>query len=186
VPLRTPRLIPTPVIPHDPEATPERPPFESRAVSSKHTTRSCPHFASHTGSGSPSLEEDNAQHPYKSRDSATSRYTSDPRTNQQYSIKKIAGSNPVLSAPDHICGLLARARRPQEVSSDPCSGFRPRQTLGPTLNILTRPSILYGVRRESGGRSFRQAQGRPKVGTASPPKRDLIVITSGMEDTRVG
>ena len=38
-------------------------PFASRAVSSKHTTRSCPHFASHTGSGSPSLEEDNAQHP---------------------------------------------------------------------------------------------------------------------------
>ena len=28
-----------------------------------HITRSCPHFACHTGSGSPSLEEDNAQHP---------------------------------------------------------------------------------------------------------------------------
>src|SRR5712692_5968801 len=61
------------------------------------------------------------------------------------------------------------------------SGFRPGQTLGADLEHAGSQGLRFSTasKREGRGPLFKQAQSRPKGGTASPPKRDLIVVTSG-------
>src|ERR1019366_1499779 len=61
------------------------------------------------------------------------------------------------------------------------SGFRPGQTLGADLEHAGSKGLRFSTasKREGRGPFFAQAQSRPKGGTTSPPKRDLILVASG-------
>src|SRR5712692_8979784 len=91
---------------------------------------------------------------------------------------ELQGADIDTTAGKKFCGRLVHEWL-LELICDPA--FRPGSTLGADLEHAGSQGLRFSTasKREGRGPIFRQAQLRPKGGTASPPKRDLSVVASG-------